>query len=387
MAIIATLPNKCFIYTRFQAMKTALIILVFLHGLLHFPGFLKAFHLANLYELSINISRFNGFLWFSAALLLISTALLYFFNKEWWWIPASIALVISQYLVLLYWEEAKFGSLVNVILLAAILISIASALFKDQYLKDVEQQLKPQANTSFSALTEQDIQWLPTAIQKYLHYCGVLGKPKVHHFKVELSGQIRKDGKSAWMPVTSTQYNFVDSACRFFFMKATMKKLPVAGYHRFAEGKATMDIRLLSLFKVQFKEGKEMNTAETVTFFNDMCCMAPATLIDKRIQWLDEDDDKVKAKFTNNAITITATLYFSKDGKLTNFISNDRYAIAADNSFKKIPWSTPVKDYKIVNRFRLPAKAETIYNFPGEDLCYGSFTITNVEYNTQKLPD
>lgn len=366
-------------------MKTALIILVFFHGLLHLLGFTKAFNLARLSEFSINISRFNGVLWLAAALLMISTAVLYFLNRGWWWIPAIVALVISQYLILLNWKDAKFGTIINIFLLAAILISVSSALFKDQYHKDVQQQLEQHSNKSFTPLTEQDIGMLPTAIQKYLHYCGVIGNPRVNHFKVELSGQIRKDANSSWMPVTSTQYNFVDNTCRFFFLNATMKRLPVAGYHRFAAGKATMDIRLLSLFKVQYKAGKEMDIAETVTFFNDMCCMAPATLIDKRIQWLEANDQRVKAKFTSNGITITATLYFSKNGALINFVSGDRYAITQGNSFKKIPWSTPIKGYKIINGIKLPAIAETIYNLPGEDLCYGSFTITHVEYNPKDL--
>jgi hypothetical protein len=365
-------------------MKPALLILLVLHGLLHLLGFTKAFNLARLTELSINISRFNGFLWLAASLLMISTGLFYFSNKGWWWIPGTIALAISQYLILLNWKDAKFGTLINVFLLAGILVSVASTLFKDQYHKDVRQQLEQHRNKNVPVLTEQDILLLPGAIQKYLHYCGVVGKPMVNHFKVEFSGQIRKDAHSSWMPVTSTQYNFLDSPCRFFFMNATMKMLPVAGYHRFADGKATMDIRLLSLFKVQYKSGKEMDTAETVTFFNDMCCMAPATLIDKRIQWLEADDNKVKAKFTSNGITVSATLYFSKNGELTNFVSGDRYAIAGD-SFVKTPWSTPVRGYKKIKGFKLPAIAETIYNFPGEDLCYGSFTITNVEYNPQSL--
>ncbi|HJW17173.1 MAG TPA: DUF6544 family protein [Flavisolibacter sp.] len=362
-------------------MKTVLIILVFFHGLLHLPGFSKAFSDAYVPCISINISRFNGMLWLTAALLMISTALLYFLKKEWWWIPAIVGLLLSQYLILLNWHEAKFGTIINVLLLFVILISVATAFFKAQYQSDVGQRLQLQANKPAEVLTEQDIKLLPPAIQKYLHYCGVVGKPKVNHFKVELSGQLRKDARSAWMPVTSTQYNFVDSTCRFFFMNATMNKLPVAGYHRFAAGKATMDIRLLSLLKVQYKEGKEMNIAETVTFFNDMCCMAPATLIDKRIQWLEADDCKVIARFTSQDISVMATLYFSKNGALINFASGDRYAIDDNNNFKKTPWSTPIRGYKTINGYQLPAMAETIYNFPNEDFCYGSFIITNVEYN------
>jgi hypothetical protein len=39
------------------------------------------------------------------------------------------------------------------------------------------------------------------------------------------------------------------------------------------------------LLPIVQQSGKIMDKAETVTLFNDMCLMAPATLIDKRIQF------------------------------------------------------------------------------------------------------
>ena len=57
--------------------------------------------------------------------------------------------------------------------------------------------------------------------------------------------------------------------------------LPVLGYHDYQNAKANMDIRLLGLYAVVKAKGDEMNKAETVTVFNDMCLMFPATLIDK----------------------------------------------------------------------------------------------------------
>jgi len=113
--------------------------------------------------------------------------------------------------------------------------------------------------------------------------------------------------------------------------------------------------------------------------------MAPATLIDKRIQWLEANDQTVTARFTSQGISVTATLYFAKNGALINFTSPDRFAINPDNSLKRTPWSTPVRGYKTINGFQLPAMAETIYNFPAEDLCYGSFLITNVIYNPSEI--
>ena len=62
-----------------------------------------------------------------------------------------------------------------------------------------------------------------------------------------------------------------------------------------------------------------MNKAETVTVFNDMCLLAPATLIDKRIEWVPVDSVSAKATFTNGPNKITATLYFNEQGATNKF--------------------------------------------------------------------
>ncbi|GCC51773.1 hypothetical protein SanaruYs_20020 [Chryseotalea sanaruensis] len=223
-----------------------------------------------------------------------------------------------------------------------------------------------------------DIQHLPEPVRKYIRYTGSIGKPKVNNFKVEFTGKIRKNEQTEWMPFTSEQYNFMEIPTRLFFMKAVMKRLPIAGYHLYKNGDAYMDIRLLSLFKVQYKDGVEMDIAETVTFFNDMCCMAPATLIDERISWQVMDENMVKAAFTNNGITITAFLFFNEAGELINFKSDDRYNTDAG---KKLPWSTPLGRYREMNGYKLAGYAETIYTYPDRDLCYGTFEVSSVKYN------
>ena len=48
---------------------------------------------------------------------------------------------------------------------------------------------------------------------------------------------------------------------------------------------------------------------------------------------------------------------------------------------KKIPWETPLKNYREINGYKLAGYAETIYKYPEGDLCYGIFNIANVQYN------
>ena len=270
--------------------------------------------------------------------------------------------------------------LVVLIVGVAVLLLVGNS-FEKRYEKDVKISFHQSSGITHSLLTEADIAVLPNVVQHYIRNTGCIGKPKVHHFKASFTGRIRGKEQSEWMSFSCEQHNFLEIANRLFFMKARMKGLPVAGYHCFKNGKAEMDIRLLSLVKVQYARGKEMDISETVTFFNDMCVMAPATLIDKRIEWLHSDAQTVRCVFTNNGISIEATLYFNENHELINFSSTDRYAFSKDEKMHQLAWQTPVKAYKTINGFRLPAIAELIYTYLDGDFCYGEFNLKDIQYN------
>jgi hypothetical protein len=361
--------------------KTAFSIVVILHGLIHLLGFVKAFKLAPVTQLTQPISKVNGAIWGGGALLFVATAVLYYLNRDGWWMPGIAAVLGSQYLIITSWQDAKFGTIANVLIVLAIAIGYSAWHFKDQYVQLATANLHQTASAPETTLTEADLQGLPAPVQKYLHYTQVVNKPKVRNFKVRFTGQIRKSEQSAWMPFSADQYSFMDASTRLFFMNATMRSFPISAFHCFQNGDAFMDIRLFSLFKIQYQTGAEMGIAETVTFFNDICCMAPAALIDKRIQWLETKGNEVKASFTNNNITISAWLFFDDQGALVNFTSEDRYAASDHGIFRKVPWSTPIKSYRDYNGYHLPDFAITVYTYPDGDLRYGEFKIESIEYN------
>ncbi len=362
-------------------LKIIFFLVLLFHGLIHLMGFAKAFNYAEMSQLTQPISKSYGAFWGLSALLFCVAAVLFILKKDTWWLWAAPAVILSQILIFNSWHDAKFGTLANAIILAMVVVGFGTTRFYSLYEQEVKSNLQQTASMSETLLTEADLAPLPAPVKNYIRYSGAVGKPKVVNFKIVFDGKIRKDEQSEWMPFVSEQYNFMAVPTRLFFMKATMKHLPVAGFHSFKNGDAYMDIRLFSLFNVQYQKGKEMGISETVTFFNDMCCMAPATLIDNRIKWLETDGNNIKASFTNNGITISAWLYFNEQGQLVNFISNDRYAANANNAMQQLPWSTPLKDYKEINGHKAAGYAETIYSYPEGDLTYGVFSLANVEFN------
>ncbi|NJM27006.1 MAG: hypothetical protein HC859_17575 [Bacteroidia bacterium] len=361
-------------------MKAALLVIVVAHGLLHVAGFLKAFHLAPLNQLALPVTKVNGMLWLAAAMLFIAAVLLRYLEHDYWWMAGVVAIVLSQYLILTAWDDAKYGTVANVVILFACVAAFGQWRFSRTYHHDVALARVQNISAQAGVLTERDMLHLPDLVKKYLRYTGAVGKPKVQAFTVAFTGQFRQHETSAWMPFHSEQHNFMSSPTRLFFMQATMKQVPVAGFHRFENGHASMDIRLLSLFRVEYQSGRQMDVSETVTFFNDMCVMAPATLIDGRIRWGKPEGNEVEATFTHGDVTVSAKLYFNDRGELINFISNDRYALRDDGTLQRTPWSTPLKEYREINGYRLGTRAETIYHYADGDFCYGKFNLMHAAY-------
>jgi hypothetical protein len=232
-----------------------------------------------------------------------------------------------------------------------------------------------------SILTEDDIKDLPQPVQKYLRYTGVIGKEKVKNFRIVGEGEFKTAPDKEWVKAETEQYNFLDSTKRFYFIKLNMWGLPVVGLHVYKNATATMSVKIAGLFSVADAKGEIMNKAETVTVFNDMCLVAPASLIDERIEWETVDPLKVKAIFNNNGIRISADLFFNEKGELINFVSNDRYLTSTGKEYQNAPWSTPVREYKDYNDIKLASYGEAHWSLSEGDYCYGKINLTKIEYN------
>jgi hypothetical protein len=232
-------------------------------------------------------------------------------------------------------------------------------------------------------ITEKDLEHLPEIVQKYLHITGVVGKETVNNMKVVMTGKIRSNPKEPWMKLTATQFSFFDNSTRLYYIKASKLGIPVRVLHLYKNATASMTGKLFGLIKIFDYRGEKMNQAETVTMFNDMCLMAPSTLIDKNIKWQIIDPLTVRATFSNGNISIKADLIFNNNGSLVNFISYDRYAIDG-KELKNYPWLTPVKEYSTFNDFKLASKASADYQTPDTTYSYAEFKLESIEYNCKK---
>ena len=137
------------------------------------------------------------------------------------------------------------------------------------------------------------------------------------------------------MPIVAEQHNVLVPAARLFYFDGSMAGVPLQGYHRYVDGSASMLVRLAALIPVARASGDEMTRSETVTLFNDMCVLAPATLLSPAIAWEPVDAQRARARFTNGGHTIGADLSFGAGGELVDFQSDDRSRAAPDGRLER----------------------------------------------------
>src|SRR4051812_35098836 len=90
--------------------------LLAVHGLLHILG--------------VQWGKVSSALWGAAWLVLLMAALMRLRDQPLWWVVAWVGVVLSQGLIISAWSSARAGTLVNVLLAAAVIVAGSQHLFQ-----------------------------------------------------------------------------------------------------------------------------------------------------------------------------------------------------------------------------------------------------------------
>jgi hypothetical protein len=366
-------------------MVLMLAFLLAAHGAIHLLGFVRAFDLADLPQVTQPIPPAFGALWLASACLFMAAAVALVVWPRGWWAIGAGAVIVSTLVIVPAWSDAKFGMLANGLVLIGVVVGFllqGPLSLRAEYDGDVDRAL---ARTAPAApITEADLARLPDPVQRYLRVSGVVGHPRVRNFRVRMHGRIRSGPGARWLPLTAEQYNVVDPPARLFYLDGSMFTIPVQGYHRYVGPSATMRVKAAGLVRLVDVSGREMNQGETVTLFNDMCVMAPATLVDPSIAWEPVDARTARATFTNAGQTIHAELWFNAAGELSNFWSDDRYQTSSDGATAtRVRWSTPLRAYRSFDGVRLASGGEGRWHEAGGEYSYIELAFDEVQYNVR----
>lgn len=361
-------------------MKIALAILIGIHGAIHLPGFLKAFGFADFNAIAQPISRPLGLVWLAAFVLLAATLLLYLGRHDYWWLAGFLAVAVSQCLVLVHWSDARWGTVLNVVLLAAAVLAYASFSFQKMASEEVADLLAVSEEAERSVLSEEMAADLPPVVQKWLANSGAIGRERIGSVYLEQDAQMKmKPEQEDWASAKARQY--FSTAPPAFNWVVEMKMAPgltVAGRDKFVGGKGEMSIKLLSLFPVAFAGNNAKVDQATLQRYLAEIVWFPSAAVSPWITWESLDAASARATMRYGGTSGSGIFHFDEEGDFERFVAM-RFMDAGDAE----PTEWTVRTLKTESRegLRVPVDLEASWKMEQGEWTWLRLQIGRVAYN------
>ena len=279
-------------------MKFVFGFVLIIHGLIHLMGFVKAFKIADITQLSQSISKPIGLIWLISCILFLGAALQFLTHKMWFY-AALIAVFISQVLIILNWKDAKYGSIINVIVLLVSISALMTYRFNTMVEHENRQMLKTITDKDGTIISENNIEHLPQIVQKWMTNSGVIGNQKVLSVWLKQVGTMRTKPKSNWMPFVATQNFNVENPA--FIWQTTVEAMPLinmVGRDKLTNGKGEMLIKLAGVVPVvNESENPKLNQGAMIRYLAEICWF-PSAALNNYMTWNSIDETSAKATFT-----------------------------------------------------------------------------------------
>lgn len=361
-------------------MKTVLMIILFVHAIIHFIGFIKAFELAEVSQLSLEIPKSLGILWLMAGILFLQVIILFNLGKIWWPFFGIAAVIISQVLIILSWQDAKFGTVANILILFTALPAMGNYHFQNMLEREKTELSRKFKEPSKDLITNGDIVNLPEIIQKWMKRSGVIGRSKTAYAHLVQSGKMRTKPGGKWMDFKAEQT--VDLVSPAFIWNTEVDAAPMVrlvGRDKFEEGKGEMLIKVLSLVNVvDEKNHFQINTGAMLRYLGEICWYPSAALNDN-IVWQEIGENSAKAIFRENATSVEGVFHFSEEGDLLSFEALRYYGGGKDS--KKELWHIEALEYSNFSGYRIPNKCNVTWKLADGDFTWLQLQIQEIYYN------
>lgn len=361
-------------------MRIAFLIIVLFHGLIHLLGFVKGFELKEVKELSLPISRTMGVFWLIATVLFLTYGILYVLNAKYAWLIGLIAVVMSQFLVFMFWKDAKFGTIPNVLLLVVSVFSLGYYNFQELVQQETHHLLSQKVSTANRTLMERDIAQLPEPVKRWLRNSGAVGKPFASYGKVsQLAEMQMKPEQKNWMTATAVQYTTIDNPAFIWAVDVKMNGLlNFQGRDKFEDGKGEMLIKMNSLIHVVNERGEKLDEGSLQRYLGEMVWF-PSLALSPYLSWEPINDHQAKATMTYKGTSGSGTFYFNSEGDVTKFSALRYKGNEADA--KRYEWEMNISGYKTFEGIKVPAKMTSTWKLDQRDWTWLKLEVTDIKYN------
>ncbi|MBK8920480.1 MAG: hypothetical protein IPM81_03085 [Saprospirales bacterium] len=354
--------------------------ILFIHGLIHLMGFAKAFKYAEISQLSLPIPRPAGTLWLLSAALFVFAAGLFLFKKESWWMVGLPAIALSQLLIFRYWQDAKFGTIANLMAGLLVLFSWATWSWNARMMRERQAFLTPVAQTA-EKLTADMLAGLPPIVQKWIERSNSIGKPRVQAVHLHQTGRMRTTPTGKWMPVQAEQFFTVGKPG--FFWTADVQAAPfirLVGRDKYENSKGFMLIKALALVPVADAQGPATDQGAMLRYLAETIWF-PSAALQPYIRWEAVDSLSAKATMRYGDVEASGIFTFTPDGDWHSFEALRYYDRKEGPSLEKWYIEADPGGFREFEDIRIPARSAVTWKLPSGDFNWYQLEITELKFN------
>ena len=240
--------------------------------------------------------------------------------------------------------------------------------------EDVAASIGAPPTSTDAPIREADLAHLPEAARRYMHFMGVVGRPRDAWFRAHMHGRFRMRPGQKFMPCECWQFNSAAEIARLFHMRIDFAGfVPMVGRDSYVRGQGHMRGKLLGLVTVADGHGPETDLSELSTYLNDAVMMAPSMLLRPEARFAAVDDDSFDVSLRDAEMLVTARVFLDEQGAPHDFSTNDRYA-ALPGGLVRAEWTTPISGWTRGAGRAVPTRGSAVWHLPDGDFTYATFT-------------
>lgn len=359
-------------------MKIVFIVFIALHGFIHFLGFLKAYGWMELKELPLQISREVGTLWLLGGLGMIAVAIGFAYQVKNWWYLGIILALFSQALIIMYWGEAKFGTLPNAVLFCFSLLAWANISYEKQVKHEIN-VLYGRTAKQLEASDSQGVTSYPEPVQRWLKRSGALEATVPRKVVVKQDFQLKLNAtQENWYRGSATQYfNPVQPGFVWSLDLQLYPLINVRGRDKLQNGKGEMMIKLWSLIPLVNEKGNPKIDEGTLQRFLGEIVWFPAAAKCPYLAWEGINKNEAKAILTFQDMSVSGVFTFDDIGRFVKF-RTERYHGGETTAARK-PWIVEGRDYQRFEGVEVPSLCEATWMLEEGPWKWAQIRILSVE--------
>lgn len=355
-------------------MKWLLIILLGVHGLIHLLGSAKGFQWVEIDALTQPVSRMRAWFWLLATVLFLIAMLALLANQVTWFMWSAVAILLSQILILTVWQDARFGTVANGLLLIATVAGFGHWNFDRMIYRD-----RMALNQHAQIAQQWPKQAIPAVIRNWITRSGIPDQPLVR-VNLRQSGKMRTTPNGKWLPFTAEQEFTPPSPGFIWTTKVNLfPGVYLLGRDRYDQGEGHMKIEFLGLIPVVNATGNEIDQGSLLRYLGETVWF-PSGALHPCIQWASSGPNEAVATMTWGKTQASGTFTFSPEGDFLRYQALRYFNRSEGATLENWVIEADQTSFQTFQGVRIPTRFQVTWKLPEGDFHWLDMEVIVVIY-------